>query len=202
MSRSVGRPFAVLSSNRSVNNLAIAPCVIDAGHASRASRIKRAVGLERAPNQYRIQTPSPTFWEPPCRDAACAIHILILSFGLYGHLPSHNNAYVFFDYTSAATHRRVRTARNETLTVASTAPISHRFTPSMRNADLLAAGRIRDPPRCADAEPAYPTFVKEAAASAPHVLRVDASDRRCRIQNLPPPHQRNCGPTDLRPGSA
>ena len=97
MPRSAGWTFAVLSSSRAVNRLA--PCVTDAGHASRASRVKRAVGFERTPNQYGIQTPSPAFWQPPCRDPACALHILILSFGLYGHLPSHNNAYVFFDYT-------------------------------------------------------------------------------------------------------
>jgi hypothetical protein len=94
MSRSAGWTSAVLSSSRGVNNLAIAPCVTDAGHASRASRVKPAIGLERTPNQYGIQTPNPGFWEPPCRDAACAPHILILSFGLYGDLPSHNNAYV------------------------------------------------------------------------------------------------------------
>jgi hypothetical protein len=35
-----------------VNNLAIAPCITDAGHASRASRVERAVGLERTLNQY------------------------------------------------------------------------------------------------------------------------------------------------------
>jgi hypothetical protein len=29
----------------------------------------------------------------------CALHILILSFGLYGDLPGHNNAYVFFGHT-------------------------------------------------------------------------------------------------------
>jgi hypothetical protein len=99
MSRSAGWTFAVLSSSRGVNNLAIAPWVTDAGHASRASRVKRAVGLERAPNQYGVQTPSRAFWEPPCRDAACALHILILSFGLYGDLPSHNNAYAFSGHT-------------------------------------------------------------------------------------------------------
>ena len=99
MSRSAGWPFAVLSSSRGVNNLAIAPCVTDAGHASRTSRVKRAVGLERTPNQYGIQTPSPAFWGPPCPDATCAFHILILSFNLYGNLPNHNNAYVFFGHT-------------------------------------------------------------------------------------------------------
>jgi hypothetical protein len=56
MSRSAGWTFAVLSSGRGVNNLAITPCVTDARHASRASRVKRAVGLERTPNQYGVQT--------------------------------------------------------------------------------------------------------------------------------------------------
>jgi hypothetical protein len=32
----------------------------------------------------------------------CALHILILSFGLYGDLPGHNNAYVFFGHTERA----------------------------------------------------------------------------------------------------
>src|SRR6516164_7996926 len=49
--------------------------------------------------------PSPAFWEPPCLDAACALHILILSFGLYGDLPSHNNPYVFFGHTGDNRHR-------------------------------------------------------------------------------------------------
>jgi hypothetical protein len=40
--------------------------------------------------------PSPAFWEPPCRETACALHILILSFGLCGDLLSYNNAFVFF----------------------------------------------------------------------------------------------------------
>jgi len=40
--------------------------------------------------------PQPGILGAPCRDAACALHILILSFGLYSDLRSHNNAYVFF----------------------------------------------------------------------------------------------------------
>jgi hypothetical protein len=49
MPRSAGWTFAVLSSSRGVNNFAIAPYVTDAGHASRASGIKRAADLNEHP---------------------------------------------------------------------------------------------------------------------------------------------------------
>jgi hypothetical protein len=81
-----------------------------------------------------------------------------------------------------APHRRVRVARNEALTVGSATAIVRRFTPSTRNINHSAAGWIRGPPSCADAESTYPTLVKEAAASAPRVLRIGAANRRRSIQ--------------------
>ena len=77
-----------------MNNLAITPCVTDARYASRTSRVKRAVGLERTPD-YMGYKPKPGILGATL-PGRCLRHILILSFGLYGDLPSHNNPDVFF----------------------------------------------------------------------------------------------------------
>jgi len=62
-------------------------------HRARAELNAQSDSNEHSTDKYGIETPNPAFWEPPCRDAACALHILILPFAR--DLPSHNNAYVF-----------------------------------------------------------------------------------------------------------
>jgi hypothetical protein len=69
-------------------------------HRARAE-LNAQSDLNEHPTNMRYKPQARHSGSPYCRDAACAIHILILilPFSLYGNLPSHNNAYAFFGHT-------------------------------------------------------------------------------------------------------